>query len=406
MRILPGRIGFILCLVALMLATAWMPAPQQEEVVVTGQVTNGTPGGSVPTGLQVMLHLFSETEGTETHTTTLAGDGSFRFDDLSPEGNETFTARVIYEGVSYSSEPTTLEAGERELSLPVTIYETTEDPAAVEVSQLHIFVSGVGSRLQFGEYYLVSNVGDRTYIGVEDPETGRRATLTFTLPEGAESLSFDGPGQGERYLEREVGFADTEPVPPGNATVEILFQYQLSYREGLRVERVLDVPVSSAVLVIPEEVGLALEGPRVIPAGSLETRLGPALSYTAGPLEAGEPLVFTLVARQSESERSLAPQTSSRTRNMAREVGVGLAALAAALVGVYFLWRPAPAGPVPARTRPLVEAVASLDDEFESGKISEKAYRKKRKSLKRRLRALLRAAEEQAEGGEGTKGSG
>lgn len=274
--------------------------------------------------------------------------------------------------------------------------DVTEDPSAILVTQLHILMTRAGGRLQVGEYYLVSNTGERTYVGVEDPETEQRATLTFTLPEGAEGLSFDGPGLGERYLELEEGFADTEPIPPGTATVEVLFRYELPHREGLRVERVFDVPVASVVLVFPGE-GMVLEGDGIIPSGTLDTQMGPALSYTAGPLGAGEPLAFTLVAGPEPVPN--VPVPSVPVRNTAWEAAVGLVALAAAVVAVYLLWRSPSPGPLPARARSLVEDIVALDADFEAGRVGEKIYRQKRKAFRRRIRALL-------SGGRGAEGRG
>ena len=96
-------------------------------------------------------------------------------------------------------------------------------------------------------------------MGAEDAETGRRATLFFTVPEGSQALNFDGPGLGERYLDWGTGFADTVPVPPGTATVETLFNYELPFWEGMQVARTFDVPVASVVMMLSEE-GMALEG--------------------------------------------------------------------------------------------------------------------------------------------------
>ena len=391
-----SRFTFALALLALLLATAWTPAPQTRTAVVVGQVTNGTPGGPVPADTPVTLHIFSGMEETGRYTTTLAADGSFRFDDLATEAGEDFVARVVYQDVAYFSDPGTPEPGQAELSLPITIYETTEDPVAVLVTQLHIFVSVTRDRLQIGEHYLVSNEGDRTYVGVEDQETGRRATLTFTLPEGAEELRFDGPGLGERFMERGRGFTDTEPILPDPATVEVFFGYALPYQEGLRVERLFDVPVASVALVIPEEQG-ALEGTGLTPAGTLDTQMGQALSYTAGPLAAGEPLAFTLVTGPAGGQGSRGAE-EQRSRK-ARETAIGLVTLAAAVVAVYLLWRyPAP-GPLPTRARPLVEDIAALDADFEAERVSEKVYHQERRALKRQLRVLLREAEGQGSGG-------
>jgi len=266
--------------------------------------------------------------------------------------------------------------------------DVTEDPSAILITQLHIFMTRVEDRLQVEEYYLVSNTGDQTYVGVADPETGQRATLTFALPEGAEGLSFDGPGLGERYLELEMGFADTEPIPPGTATVEVLFRYELFYREGLCVERVFDVPVDSVVLVLPGE-GLVLEGAKLTPEGTLDTQMGPALSYTSGPLAVGEPLAFTIftIAARPQTAVPPAPVGSSPARNTAREISIVLVALAAAVVVVYLLWRSPPPGPLPAQARPLVEAIAVLDMDFAAGRVTEKVYRQKRRALKQRTRA-------------------
>jgi hypothetical protein len=383
-----SRFTFALALVTLLLAAGWTPAPQEGEVAVVGQVTNGTPDGALPVDQPVVLHVFSGMEEKESYTTTLAADGSFRFDGLAPEEGESFVVRVVYQGVTHSSDVGAFDAGQPELSLPVAIYETTEDPATVLVTQLHIFLTRVGDQLQIGEYYLVSNTGDRTYVGVEDPETGRQATLTFSLPEGAEELSFDDPGLRERYLERGAGFTDTDPVPPGTATVEVLFSYELPYREGLRVERTVDVPVLSVVLVVPEE-GLALDGEGIVPAGMLDTEMGPALSYAAGPLAAEESLAFTLIPGSQPA--SVAPVgRTSPTRNTVWETAVGLVGLAAAVVAIYLLWRPSPPGPLPARARSLVKAIAALDVDFEAGQVVEGAYRRKRKALKQQLHALLR----------------
>nr|HID13318.1 hypothetical protein [Anaerolineae bacterium] len=371
-------------------------------MAVVGQVVNGTPDGTVPADLPVTLHVFSGVEKTGTYTTTLAADGSFHFEGVTLQEGEAAVARVVYQGVIYVSNLVTFEPGQQELSLPVTIYETTEDTADVLVTQLHIFMTRAGERLQVGEYYLVSNTGERTYVGVEDPETGQRATLNFALPEGAEGLRFDGPGLGERYLEQEGGFADTDPVQPGTATVQVLFSYELPYREGLQVERVLDLPVASVVLVLTEGGG-ALEGEGLTPAGTLDTQMGPALSYTAGPLAAGEALAFTLVG-QPHAVAPSAPAGLAPVRNTAREAGIGLLALAGALVAVYLLWRSPAPGPLPPRARPLVESIAALDEDFEAGRVSERIYRQKRRSLKQRLRVILREAGKQGSGGAERRG--
>ena len=379
------RVPSAFCRAALMLAvlvlgTGWAPAAQPGGITVRGRVTNGTPGSSVPVGLPVTLHVFSEMEMVGLYETALSAGGSFQFTGLALAQGEQVVARVVYEDVAYFSDVVTVESGQQSLSLPVTIYETTEEAAShsasLSIDRVHIVMSRVKGRLQVGEYCLVSNEGDRTWVGVWDPGAGERATLPFTLPAGAENLRFDGPGLGERFLERAGGFADTRPVPPGAATVEVFFRYDLPFRDSLIVQRVFDLPVASVVLVIPEDHG-AVEG-SVTPAGPLDTTQGPALSYTAGPLAAGEALAFSVLAR---------PVVPSATAGL--ETAVGVLSLAVAIVVAYFLLRRPVPGTLPPRARPLVEAIVALDRRFEVGELSDDAYLRKRESLKAHLRAQL-----------------
>jgi hypothetical protein len=375
-------------LLTLPLSIGWTFARQTETIVVAGKIVNGTAGGTVPPDLPVTLHVFSAMEEMGVYTTTASADGSFRFDQVGVVEEATLVARVVHEDVAYFSDLATFEPGLQELSLPaVTIYETTEDPADVQVMQLHMFASVTDDRLRVSEFHLVGNAGDRTYVGIQDPGTGERVTLTFTLPEGAEDLSFDGPGIGERFLAREGGFADTQPVLPGSASGEVFFSYELPYRVGMRVERTFDLPVASVVLVIPDE-GIALEGSRLASAGTVNTQMGPALAYTAGPLAAGELLAFTVVERPSDGVAPVAGGEAP-ARNTMGEVAIGILALGVAGVIAYLLWQsPTPGEPSP-EARPLIQSIAALDVDLESGRAEEQEYRQKRKALDQQLRAML-----------------
>jgi hypothetical protein len=386
------RMTFVLALLALALATAWSPMPQEREITAAGQVTHGTPGGIIPSDLDISLHIFSGMEEKEARTTTLADDGAFRFDNLALEEGDTCVARVVYLDVTYVSNFVIFESGQQKVELAVTIYDTTEDPSTIQVTQMHAFVSLVNDRVQIEEYYLIGNTGDRTYIGQEAPEEERRVTLFHTLPDGAEDLSFDGSGLGERYLEREGGFVDTEPVIPGNMTVETSFSYVLAYREGVQIRRVFSAPVQSVVMLLTGDEW-ELEGPGIISGDPIDTQMGAVFSYLAGPLAVGEPLVFALVARPQSAMPpvSSAPTSSTPVRNTARETSVGLVALAVAVVVVYLLWRPSTSELLPASGRPLVQAMAALDKDFEAGRISEESYRQKRKTLKEQLCTLLKS---------------
>ena len=390
-RLLAGATPLLLALLSLLVLTAWAPAPQETAVVVTGEVTNGTPDAEVPTDLPVTLRVFAGMELVETYATTLAANATFDFDVVVPEAETSLVAEVVYQDVTCVSEFVPVEEGTTEVALPITVYETTEELTEIQVTQLHVFLLAAGDRMQVSEYYLISNMGDRTYVGSAGGETDQRTTLSFSLPEGATGLTFDGPGLGQRFVEQADGFADTRPILPGSATVEVFFVYEMAYEEGMELERSFEVPVSSVVMVVPES-GVGLEGEGIRSEGTIDTQMGTARSYTAGPLSADQSLIFTLVGEPGTMTPGTPGGMTPEVRNPRREIGLGLMALTAAGVGIYLMWRAPAPGPAPAYARPLVASMAELDEAFEEGEVDETAYRKKRASLKRQLRSRLEKA--------------
>lgn len=267
---------------------------------------------------------------------------------------------------------------------------TTDDPSTVTVGQLHIFLERSGGHLQVHEYYLISNSGDRTYVGQEDPGTGKRLTLTFPLPAGAENVTVDEETEG-RFIRLTGALADTAPVPPGLATVDVSFRYELPFQNGMEVTRSFPVSVTSVVLLV---IGgdLTLDGLALTPQGIMQTSQGTVLAYTAEPIPAGQTLSFQVREAPASLEVS-APATLASpagSRNPAAEVTAGVIALVVAAVTAYVLWRPGSPGPIPPPVRPLIEAIAALDADYEAGRVSEKEYRRQREALKRQVREKMR----------------
>jgi len=204
--------------------------------------------------------------------------------------------------------------------------------------------------------------------------------LAFTLPDAARALTFDGPGLGERFLGEPHRFADTQPIPPGSATSRVGYSYELSATSA-QLTRALDVPITSVVLILHGE-RLALAGDQLTAMGMMDTQMGPARAYTAGPLSAGESLRVTLIPAEATQ-----PATG---RNTTGEIGLGMIALALGLGVAYRVWR-APAVPsLPEALRPQVQAIAALDADFVAGALPPDEYERRRARLKQALLAALR----------------
>ncbi|MCU0519508.1 MAG: hypothetical protein MUF84_02285 [Anaerolineae bacterium] len=380
---------------ALLVAAVWVGnvAAQGGGDRIVGTVVNGTPGGTLPVGVPVTLQFFSEGAWTQVYTSTLATDGSFRFEGLSAETGSDFLISLTHQDVAYFSQPATLE--DRETVVDITIFEPTEDISGVQVDQAHLFIVPLGDRIQVAEYYLVGSSAERAYVGTQKTGQDRRTTLSFTVPSGATSLGFEDKGLGERFLGDASAFADTMPILPGTGTTEVSFSYELAYSVGMEIARVVDVLTKSVVIIVNgTEVGI--EGSGVIFAGVIDTQMGKAASYTAGPLEPGSPLVVRFVP-QTNAATSMqeggdgAPAgRAPQERNPAVEAAVGALVFVGAGVGVYQLWHRRSRPTLPESARETILALAALDRRHAEGAMDEDQYTREREGLMRKARAVLK----------------
>ena len=376
---------FVLCLIVVSAATA----QAEGDVVVRGTVTNHTPNGALPFGSPVTLQFFDEGDWTSIYTSTLKNDGTFIYSGLSAESGNDFVTRLVYGEAEYFSEPAVLQG---EMDVDLFIFEPTDDASQIQVDQAHFFITPAVDLVQVAEYYLLGNSGDRTYIGTMDSSTGKRTTVFFAPPKDAINLLIDGPGLGERFLGEAERFGDTRAIPPGNATIEVSYVYDLVPTDNRVIERVMEIPIASAVFIVSGGE-LGLQGPGLELSGIMDTQMGPAASYTAGPLAAFDALSFTLVPLMVEESMQPAvdepTESSVRKRDAGTETGIGVVTLVVAGLVAYRIWQAPARIPMSENAQVIVDQIAALDRKYEQDSMDKVTYQKQRAALKRRIRALL-----------------
>ena len=217
-------------------------APVDETAAVgtiQGVVTNGTPGGELPVGLEVTLSGFDGEQETYQQSAPVAEDGHYTFSDVPAVAGRIYGVTASYSDVLYFSEGAHLTGDPAPLDLPVTVFETTTDVAALTIERLHVlFDFSAADQVQVIELWVVSNAGDRTVVAAP-----ARGSLEVSLPEGAADLGFEDGSVGDRYILTADGFGDTQPVVPGSGTSQFIFSYRLPYDGKLTFRQPSSYPI-------------------------------------------------------------------------------------------------------------------------------------------------------------------
>jgi mono/diheme cytochrome c family protein len=343
----------------------------------SGKVVDGT-DGNLPAGLQAILFAYDHVAQAFTQTVDVQADGTFDFPDVPLAANRTFFVEIDYAGQSYFSEFLNADSAKTEFETPITIYETTTDVSQLAVEKLTlVFDFPQAGKARVVEQVTISNIGDRAVA----PGADGQPVLHFSLPADASNLVFQDGALGDRYVAEPGGFGDLRAALPGQQSYQLIFAYDLPYRNGLRLPLKIDLPTRSVLVLIPN--------------GNVNLQSGDFQS-------AGVQQIQEVDYQSNVSARAFFPgdevNLQLRGPNPAGgglfdfvnddSVLIGLAALTLA-VGVTWIWlrRTQP----PAETsEQVMDEIIKLDQRHEKGRISGAEYKKKRAALKSQLRLSLK----------------
>ena len=363
-------------------------APLVGNGVISGTVTNGTTGAPVA-DLSVEIAVFDGTSVLDQRTAKTDSTGLYRFEGLPTDPNLVFATRAEYpKGVTNSAEVASFQAGQSGINLPLPVYETTTDPSGVRADRVHYIVEFQNGQAEVAELLVFSLDGNRAYAG------DGAGVLRFNLPPGAQGLSISDGELGGRYLAVENGFVDTLPLPPGQATRQVLYRYTLPYSGGkLDLQRSLAYPATNVNALIADQ------GEKVTTEGGLDnqgirqTQSGNYFNLSGQNLPANQPILIRLSGLSSATAAETAPGAAPAGRILL----YALAVVAVAGAILLALWpvlrrraRTVAVADEAADREGLVDALAALDIAHTNGQLSETAYRDQRLRLKAQLLDLMR----------------
>ena len=398
------RIVLLVAVLVLILSLS-LPSVAAEDASGTleGHLVNGTAGGSSVADVVVQLRTLVNYHDTGILVTAKTrSDGQFTFSNLSTSPNNSYAVTLTYQDTEYFSDFIAFGQGETSRSANITVYDSTNSDAAVKVTTAHTIISTgqgniTGQRyLEIMVIYDFINASDRAYVGSgEIMSTGRRKTLTFSLPVEATEIKY-GDGLVEKYiLPSHEGFIDTvEVLPEGR---EVVYTYKLPYSGGTyKFQQKLDYPV--------DQFGLLVQGDDInITSDQLADQ---------GPLDMGTGTPYLYFTGQDLARGEIVSATLSRPINQKMVTTWVAGALIVIIVGAGLAYRkfrgkskaqpvkvgnrPAPraAEGIDQREQALFAELARLDDDFAAGSIQEEAYRAQRAAKKAHLVKLLNTSRE------------
>ena len=369
----------LVALVSLTVCGFWpaRPAQAQETGSIGLTVVNGTTGLPMA-GHEVVLLNHSSEEGPEVTLARVVTDreGRYEFTGLAADGSH-YVVATRYLEMPYLTGHIPLEPGAVRQEVPLQVYDITTDESALVHSAVHLVVEANPDVLTITEIIVVENRGNLTFA----PPPSLGMGLVYTLP--AEAFGLQPMVDGLQHTDRGLVFS--APISPGVA--RIVYAYDLD-RASIdhRFTRQMDYDVARVqVLVSPSSetvtaTNLTNDGVQQIAEDEyllLSNRVGVGRGMS---VEVAFPRILVW---QDVMKWSM--------------LGFVVLIVAAGLVvGIRVKPEQADEPPATADLSPederkyaaIIQALATLDDQFEAGGLGEDAYRARRDGLKARALRL------------------
>jgi mono/diheme cytochrome c family protein len=361
---------------------------------VEGQVVSIS-GGEIPSDLTVTLYGFDQMEQTFTADAQIDSEGLYTFEEVPLPLGRAFLASTEYEGVAYNSDIVVVDPENSNMVLIIPYYETTTDTSSLSVDRLHLLFEYVDPDiLRVVEMYIISNSGDQIVVA---PEEGQ-PVLSYSVPDEAINLQFQDGAVGERYIELAEGFGDFAAVRPGAGQHQVIYSYDLPYKNEFDFNQPLDLPVNAVIVLLPED-GIKIKGEQLMDMGTRDVQGSAFHMYTSDLVPAGTDLAIDISGRPRTGGAGLV--FGSNTNLVIGAFALGFALI---LAGGWLYLRTRngkPAGNGQDMDEEhfadgededvdmLLDAILALDDQYKAGELPEEAYLKRRAELKAQIKVKM-----------------
>jgi mono/diheme cytochrome c family protein len=354
--------------------------------VVSGQITMGTAGVTLPPNLPVTLHVVKSEFSEQSFEVVTGADGTYTISDVPFDATYQYVATVPYGDLSFVSNIVAANPAAPTLDLPITLYEAGAPDDAISINGVNAQVIVQDSVLQVFQIVSFVNTSDRVYFN-RDVEGG--TSVRVLLPRNATFL----PTRNTQYVLSGDGtqMYSTSPLVPGQVRA-VHAAYALPYGQSAAVEQMFTYPLSGPVEVDIASPGVTLTGEGFAALGQTQNPAsGQAVNSYSALLTraAGSSIRFDLAGVPPVA--GVAGDLSQVSPLAYVLIGAGISALVIAAI-LYLRERLArkPAAPSSNVIGDLMEKIAALDAQHKAGKVDGREYEQQRRALKERLSLLMK----------------
>ena len=370
---------------------------QTSQTEITGKLINGTENGNVPANKEVLLLAIDlvNNQIIEEASTLTDENGIFQFKNIQHKPEVNF--RVVANTGTHTPS-VDMQLVENWQDVELAIYEETASLEQIRIDSYVLMIPTINAReRQAGVLSVInlSNTGDRVWIpDLKNPNLTGLDLLRFNLPLGYTNLSVESELPPGNILDIATGFAMTNPIPPGEAT--ILISYIVPY-EGDEFDFILKLPygASQIRMLLADEAGS-------ISSDKLD-RTEP-VSVADSLFNAIEGRDFIADERITISFRGMPQPTPLQkiseffnSRSYIYILGGILGITLITILGYasFHSHRQSKSRQDKlniARRMELIKEIASLDEEYENHNTDEIEYKKRRNELKQKVTAIDEAS--------------
>jgi hypothetical protein len=223
-------------------------------LTVKAVLVNGGTSSPVP-GAQARVDLFHDGKAFKEYKVLLDEHGTAVLSGLPVVMGVAPLAIVEYKGLTYTEGGPTMDAANREASVEVKVYDTTEEAPAWRIPMRHVMVTPSASGVAVTEMVVTENPTDKTWLGLNPPdEKGNRTTVNLTLPKGAADVTLESGFHGWCCTSFEGGELKIKmPMMPGQKGFKFSYTVARDGGAGTPLSVASAAPVEHLMFLLPED---------------------------------------------------------------------------------------------------------------------------------------------------------